>query len=148
MSTMIFVNLPASDLDRSRAFYTALGCTINPLFTDENAICVVWSDDIFFMVLRREYFATFTDKQIVDPATSAQTSLGFSRTSRADVDAVVAAGAAAGGTELGDPKEHGFMYQRSIADPDGNALEFLYMEPEAAERGPDSYMEEQGGGDA
>lgn len=146
--TMIFVNLPTGDLDRSRAFYTALGCSINPLFTDENAACIVWSDDIYFMVLRREYFATFTDKEIADPATTAQTLIGFSRDSRADVDAIVEAGLAAGGSLPRPTQDYGFMYQRSIADPDGNIIEFLYMEPEAAERGPDAYLEEQGGTDA
>lgn len=146
--TMIFVNLPSSDLDRSKAFYVALGCAINPLFTDENAACVVWSDDIFFMVLQRDYFATFTDKQVVDPATSAQTLISFSRDSRAEVDRVVEAGLAAGGAEGRDPQDYGFMYQRSLTDPDGNIVEFVYMEPGAAERGPDAYMEEQGGSDA
>lgn len=146
--TMIFVNLPTSDLDRSRAFYTALGCSINPLFTDENAACVVWSDDIAFMVLRREYFATFTDKEVVDPATSAQTLIAFSRESREEVDAVAAAALRHGGREARDPQDYGFMYSRSLEDPDGNIIEFVYMEPEAAERGPDAYLEEQGGTDA
>lgn len=146
--TMVFINLPASDLNRSRAFYTALGGTINPLFSDENAICVVWSDQIHFMVLRREYFATFTDKEIVDPATSAQTLIGLSCDSRAEVDAAARAGLASGGTEPKSAQDYGFMYSRTLADPDGNVVEFVYMEPEAAERGPDAYMEEQGGGDS
>ena len=145
--TMIFVNLPTSDLDRSRAFYTALGCTINPLFTDENTACIVWSDEIYFLVLTREYFATFTDKPIVDPAAAAQVSIGFSRDSREAVDAIVAKGLAAGGSEAGDPHDYGFMYQRNLTDPDGNIIDFLYMEPQAAEHGPDAYMEEQGGTD-
>ena len=67
--TKVFVNLPTSDLDRSKAFYEALGFSINPLFTDENAACVVLGENIYFMVLTREYLATFTDKQIIDPAT-------------------------------------------------------------------------------
>lgn len=145
--TMIFVNLPTSDLDRSRHFYTAIGCTINPLFSDENAACIVWSDDVFFMVLRREYFATFTDKEIVDPSTHAQTSLAFSCESREEVDRILALGLAAGGTEPRDAQDLGFMYSRDLDDPDGNALGFVFMEPAAAEHGPDAYMEEQGGGD-
>jgi predicted enzyme related to lactoylglutathione lyase len=90
--TSIFVNIPTNDLDRSIAFYRALGCAINPNFTDENAACVVWSDDIFFMVLRREFFATFTDKPLGEPKEWAQVSLSFARDSRADVDAIVEAG--------------------------------------------------------
>lgn len=146
--TMIFVNLPTADLDRSTAFYTSLGCSVNPHFTDENAAALVWSTDIYFMVLRREYFATFTDKEIVDPASSLQAIVAFSRESREDVDSVVAAGLRHGGREARDPQDYGFMYSRSLEDPDGNIVEFVYMEPEAAERGPDAYMEEQGGTDA
>jgi len=145
MSTKVFVNLPTSDLERAKAFYTALGCEINPLFSDENAACVVWSDDIYFMVLTREYFGTFTDKQIVDAATAAQVLVAISRTSREDVDAVLAAGLAAGGTEPKDAQDYGFMYSRDLEDPDGNILEFLYMSDEAASQGPDAYLAEQAG---
>ena len=74
MSTSIFVNFPTTDLERAKAFYTSLGCEINPLFTDENAACIVWDENIYFMVLTKEYFATFTDKQIIDPKTHAQAS--------------------------------------------------------------------------
>nr|WP_201470780.1 VOC family protein [Microbacterium hydrocarbonoxydans] len=138
--TKVFVNLPTSDLERSKAFYTALGCAINPLFTDENAACVVWSDDVYFMVLTREYFATFTDKTVVDPKSAAQVLVAISRDSRDDVDAVLAAGLAAGGTEPKAPQDYGFMYSRDLEDSDGNVLEFMYMDPAAAEQGPDAYL--------
>ena len=97
--TSIFVNIPTTDLERSKAFYTALGAGINPLFTDENAACIVWDENVFFMVLTKEYFATFTDKQIIDPKTHAQARIALSRDSREDVDEVLAAGLADGGTE-------------------------------------------------
>jgi len=142
--TKVFVNLPTADLERSKAFYTALGCDINPLFTDENAACVVWSEDVFFMVLTREYFATFTDKSVVDPKTAAQVLVAISRDSRDEVDAVLDAGLAAGGTEPKDPQDYGFMYSRDLEDPDGNVLEFMYMDPAAAEQGPDAFLAEQG----
>ncbi len=145
---MIFINLPTADLARSREFYVALGCHINPLFSDDNAACVVWSDEVYFMVLTREYFATFTDKEIADPATTLQTLIAMSRDSRAEVDAIVDAGLAAGGTAPRPAQDYGFMYQRSLADPDGHVIEFSFMEPGAAEHGPDAYMEEQGGGDS
>lgn len=144
MSTKIFVNLPTADLERSKAFYTALGCDINPLFTDENAACIVWSDDVFFMVLTREYFGTFTDKQVVDAQSAAQVLVALSRDSRADVDDVLGKGLAAGGTEPRDAQDYGFMYSRDLEDPDGNVLEFLYMDPAAAEQGPETFMAEQG----
>jgi len=143
--TMIFVNVPSSDLERSKAFYTALGCTINPLFTDENAACVVWDENIYFMVLTREFFATFTDKAVADTATTAQALIAFTRDSRDEVDAVVSAGLAAGGVEPRPAQDVGFMYSRDLEDPDGNVLEFLYMDPHAAEVGPEAYAAENPG---
>ena len=144
MSTKVFVNLPTADLERSKAFYTALGCDINPLFTDENAACIVWSDDVFFMVLTREYFGTFTDKQVVDAKSAAQVLVALSRDSREDVDDVLTKGLAAGGAEPRDAQDYGFMYSRDLEDPDGNVLEFLFMDPAAAEQGPEAFMAEQG----
>jgi uncharacterized protein len=141
--TAIFVNLPTADLERSKAFYTALGADINPVFTDENAACIVWDDNVFFMVLTREYFATFTDKQITDPTTHAQVLIALSRDSREDVDKIIEAGVANGGTEPNEAKDYGFMYSRDLEDPDGNILEFLYMDPAAAEKGPELYLAEQ-----
>lgn len=141
--THIFVNIPTNDLERAKAFYTSLGAGINPLFTDENAACIVWDDNVFFMVLTKEYFATFTDKQIADPKTHAQTLIALSRESREDVDKIVEAGLANGGTEPTEPKDYGFMYSRDLEDPDGNGVEFVFMEPQAAEQGPGSYMAEQ-----
>lgn len=143
-ATSIFVNLPTTDLDRSKAFYEALGFSINPLFTDENAACVVLGDNIYFMVLTREYLGTFTDKQIIDPKTQAQVSIALSRESREDVDDVLAKGLAAGGSEPREAQDYGFMYSRDLDDPDGNNLSFLFMEPAAAEKGPEAYMAEQG----
>jgi uncharacterized protein len=140
--TSIFVNVPTSDLERSKAFYTALGAGINPLFTDENAACIVWDENFFFMVLTKEYFATFTDKQVIDPMTHAQTSIGLSRDSRDEVDSIVAAGLANGGSEPKPAQDYGFMYSRDLEDPDGNILGFLYMDPKAAEQGPEVYMAE------
>ena len=141
--THIFVNIPTNDLERAKAFYTALGCSLNPLFTDENAACVVWSDDIFFMVLTKEYFSTFTDKEFADPRTHAQVLLSISRDSREDVDRIVEAGAAHGGTAPGEPQDYGFMYGRDLIDPDGNGIQFMYMDPQAAAEGPEAYMAEQ-----
>ena len=140
--TSIFVNVPTTDLERSKAFYTALGAGINPLFTDENAACIVWDENVFFMVLTNEYFATFTDKDVVDPKTHAQVLIALSRESREDVDKVLAAGLANGGTEPKPVQDYGFMYSRDLEDPDGNILEFLYMDPEAAAKGPEVYMAE------
>lgn len=141
--TRIFVNIPTSDLPRAKDFYTALGAEINPLFTDDNAACIVWDESIYFMVLTREYFATFTDKDVADTATTAQVLIALSRESREDVDAVLSAGLTAGGSEPRDAQDYGFMYSRDLEDPDGNILEFLWMDPKAAEDGPEAFMAEQ-----
>lgn len=146
MPTQIFVNLPTSDLERSKAFYTSLGWEINPLFTDDNAACVVIDENIFFMVLTREHFATFTDKTIVDPHTQAQVSVAFSRESRAAVDEIMTKGLAAGGAEPRDAQDYGFMYSRDLDDPDGNNLSFLFMEQQASEQGPAAYLADQSQG--
>lgn len=145
MRTNIFVSYPTDDLERSTAFYTALGATINPLFTDDNAACLVWDENIFTMVLKREFFATFTDKQVGDAATTAQFQIAFSRDSREDVDAVIEAGLAAAGSEHGQVQDYGFMYARDLEDPDGNVVSFNYMVPEAVELGPQAYMATQQG---
>ena len=144
MGTSIFVNFSSSDLERSKAFYTALGCDINPNFTDDNAACIVWDENIYFMVLTKEYFSTFTDKTIIDAGTSAQVSIALSRDSREAVDAILEAGLAAGGSEPRPVQDYGFMYSRDLDDPDGNSLGFLYMDPVAAEKGPEAYLAEQG----
>lgn len=143
--TQIFVNLATNDLPRSKEFYTALGFSINPLFTDDNAACIVIDENIFFMVLTKEWFATFTDKVVADASTTAQALIAISRDSRDAVDTIVEAGLAKGGSEPRAVQDYGFMYSRDLEDPDGNILEFLFMEPQAAEQGPAVYLAENSG---
>ncbi|HEV2638668.1 MAG TPA: VOC family protein [Actinocrinis sp.] len=141
---MMFVSLPVTDLDRAKAFYSALGFTLNPLFTDHNAACVLVEEDHnAFMLLTREYFQTFTELPIGDPAVNPSVSTGIFFDSREEVDRVVAAGLAAGGREPRPATDYGFMYQRQLNDPDGNILEFGHMDPAAAQQGPDAYLNQQ-----
>ncbi|MCT2182192.1 VOC family protein [Brevibacterium casei] len=139
--TEIFVNLPTLDLERSKAFYSALGATIVPEFTDANAACVKWEDSIFFMILTKDYLQSFTDKPIIDPHASAQAMTALSRPSREDVDAMRTAVLESGGGENRPPQDHGFMYAISMTDPDGNIIEFMWMDPAAAEAGPEAFTE-------
>ena len=142
--TAMFVNLPVTDLERAKAFYTAIGFTINPLFTDHNAACVVVEEDhSYFMILVREYFQTFTDLPIGDPAVSPTVSTAIFLDSREAVDQAVTDGLAAGGTEPRPASDYGFMYQRQLSDPDGNLLEFGYMDASAAEQGPPAHADQQ-----
>jgi uncharacterized protein len=140
----MFVNLPVTDLERAKAFYTAVGFTINPLFTDHNAACVVVEDDhSYFMILVREFFQTFTDLPIGDPAVNPSVATAIMLPSREEVDKSVTEGIAAGGSEARPATDYGFMYQRQLTDPDGNILEFGYMDPVAAEQGPEAFANQQ-----
>jgi predicted lactoylglutathione lyase len=142
--TAMFVNLPVTDLDRAKAFYTAIGFTINPLFTDHNAACVVVEEDhSAFMLLVREFFQTFTDLPIGDPTTAPTVATAIFLDGREAVDKAVAAGLAAGGSEAHPAADYGFMYQRQLTDPDGNILEFGWMDPVAAAQGPEAFASQQ-----
>ena len=143
--TAMFVNLPVTDLERAKAFYTAIGFSINPLFTDHNAACVVVEEDhSYFMILVREYFQTFTDLPLGDPAVNPSVAVAIFVDDRQAVDKAMAAGLAAGGSEAQAPSDYGFMYQRQLTDPDGNLLEFGYMDPVAAAQGPEAFAQQQG----
>jgi predicted lactoylglutathione lyase len=142
--TAMFVNLPVTDLERAKAFYTAIGGTINPQFSDHNAACIVVEDGHnYFMLLVREFFQTFTDLPIGDPRTSPSVSTALFLDSREAVDATVADGLAAGGSEPRPASDYGFMYQRQLTDPDGNIIELGWMDPVAAEQGPEAFAAQQ-----
>jgi predicted lactoylglutathione lyase len=140
----MFVNLPVNDLERSKAFYEAIGFSINPAFTDHNAACVVVEDDHnYFMILVREYFQTFTELPIGDPKVNPSASVAIFLESREEVDRAVLAGVAAGGSQPREATDYGFMYQRPLDDPDGNSLEFGWMDPVAAAQGPEAFADQQ-----
>ena len=141
---MMFVNLPVTDLERAKAFYTALGFTINPLFSDHNAACVVVEEGHnYFMILVRDFFQTFSDRPIGDPSVTVSVATAIFLDSREAVDKTMADGLAAGGVEERPASDYGFMYQRQLADPDGNILEFGWMDPAAAEQGPEAFASQQ-----
>ena len=140
----MFVNLPVTDLERAKAFSTALGFTINPAFTDHNAACIVVEPDhSYFMILVREFFQTFTTLPIGDPAVNPTVATAIFLDSREAVDTSITAGLAAGGTEPHPASDYGFMYQRTLTDPDGNIIEFGWMDPVAAEQGPEAFLSQQ-----
>ena len=129
MAKQIFVNLPVRDLQKSRAFYEALGAVNNPQFTDATAACMVLSDTIYVMLLTHEKWATFTTKPITDTRQSAQFALALSVDDRQAVDALVEAATAKGGkADVNPPQDLGFMYQRSVEDPDGHLWEPFFMD--------------------
>ncbi|ALE75696.1 Glyoxalase family protein [Pseudonocardia sp. Ae168_Ps1] len=134
MPNMIFVNLPASDLDASKAFYAALGFTLNEQFSDEQTASFVISDAIVAMVMTEKRFAEFTKQSsVADAGTAREVINALGAESREEVDRIADAGLAAGGTQGGETQDHGFMYGRSVDDPDGHRWEFVWMDPSAME---------------
>ena len=137
MPQMIFVNLPVTDLEKSKAFYEAVGAANNPAFTDETAACMVVEEgSIHVMLLTHEKWATFTSKTIPDARTHAQVLLCVSAGSREEVDGQVDKAVKAGGKADPTPtQDFGFMYGRSFEDPDGHIWEVMWMDPTAIPTG-------------
>lgn len=136
MPKMIFVNLPVADVAASTAFYEAIGFRKNARFSNDQGAAMVWSDAIHIMLLARPFFATFTEKTIVDAATSTTGHYALSFDSREEVDAITQAAVEAGGRELHEPQDMGFMYSRAFQDPDGHGFGPFWMDPAAAQDGP------------
>ena len=135
MATQIFVNLPVKNLKKSIDFFTKLGFTFNPQFTDETATCMIVSEDIFVMLLTEEKFKTFTPKEICDAKKSTEVLVSLSSESRQKVDETVGKAVAAGGTTYNQPQDHGFMYGHGFQDLDGHIWELIYMAPSAGSQG-------------
>ena len=129
MTKMIFVSLPVKDLKASTAFYKALGFDQNTKFSDETSACMVWSEAIQVMLLSLAKWRTFTDMPL-PPAGTANLMLSLSMDSRGAVDAMNKAAAAHGGrADVNPVQEHGFMYGRDLADPDGHLWGPFWMDP-------------------
>ena len=138
MTKKIFVNFPVADLPRAMKFYGALGFINEPKFSKEDGACMVISETIYVMLLTHAKWRTFTTRPIPDSGSS-EVALALNVNDRAEVDALVDAGAANGGTaDVNPPEDHGFMYQRTIADPDGHIWEPFWMDAAMAEAGPPS----------
>jgi len=130
----IFVNLPVSNLDRSVEFFSKLGFRFNQQFTNENATCMIVSEEAYVMLLVNSFFQTFTQRRIADTATFTEGIFALSADSREEVDAIMKTALANGGSKALDPKDHGFMYQCSFYDPDGHHWEVFWMDPAAMQQ--------------
>ncbi|MEW2553716.1 VOC family protein [Streptomyces zhihengii] len=131
MSQMIFLNLPVKDLETSKSFWTKLGYSFNPQFTDENAACLVISDTIFAMLLTEQRFKDFTKKDITDATVSTEAIFALSAENREAVDTLVDGALAAGGSPSGETQDFGFMYGRAFQDVDHHNWEVMWMDVEA-----------------
>jgi len=134
MAREIYVNFPVKDLNQSIAFFTALGFSFEPKYTDENATCMIVADNIFVMLLIESFFQTFTKRRICDATAYTEVLVCLSCDSRARVDELAAKAAAAGGKIPRQPQDHGFMYGHGFEDLDGHIWELIYMEPSAQDQ--------------
>ena len=138
MATKIFVNLAIKDLDKSKKFFTDIGFTINPQFSNEKAACIVISEHISAMILKEEFFKTFIPKtEISDATKSTEVLVALSADSKEEVNELADKALAAGATQLRDPDDLGFMYSRSFQDLDGHIWEVFWMDMNAAPPTPE-----------
>ena len=136
MATDTFVNVPVKDLRRATEFYTALGFSFDPQFTDENATRMIVSDDTSVMLAVEPFFKSFIEPQdIADTSRSREVVLGLSAESKEQVDDLAEKAIAAGAEALGEPEDDGFMYMRGFRDLDGHQWSFIYMDMSAIPQG-------------
>jgi uncharacterized protein len=127
MATKIFVNLPVKDLTKTMEFFTKLGFTFNPQFTNENAACMIVGEDIFIMLLIEKFFGTFTKKGICNTTKDTEVIVALSAENREKVDQMINKVIEAGGRESREPQDYGWMYGRSFQDIDGHLWEIIHM---------------------
>ncbi|MBC7384247.1 MAG: VOC family protein [Bacteroidia bacterium] len=128
MAKKIFINLPVADLQKAMTFYTAIGFTNNPQFTDETAGCMILTEEIYVMLLTHSKFSEFTKKEISNTKLTASVINCISVDSKEEVNAMLENCLKAGGQEPFEPKDYGFMQQRSFEDLDGHLWEVVYMD--------------------
>ena len=134
MARRIFVNLPVDDLQKSIDFWTRLGFEFNPQFTNDQAACMVIADDNSVMLLTRDFFKSFTKKEVADARTQTEVITALSADSKEGVDELADQALAAGGQPANEPMEDGPMYGRSFQDPDGHLWEVIWMDPSALQQ--------------
>ncbi|MEI4263369.1 VOC family protein [Roseovarius sp. D0-M9] len=136
MPRMIFVNLPVADVATATAFYEAIGFEKNEAFSNAQASAMVWSDTIHVMLLDHDFYATFTDKRIIDARTESGVLMCLSFDEREAVDDIHRKAVAAGGREMRAIEDQGVMYGGAFDDPDGHGWETLWMDVNAATGSP------------
>lgn len=131
MNSQTFINLPVKDLKKTVDFFTHLGYTFNPQFTDENATCMIINDNTFVMLLVEPFFQTFIKKGISDASKTAEVILSFSAENRDKVDEMIRKAKEKGATTPMDSQDHGWMYQHGFQDLDGHLWEYAYIDVSA-----------------
>jgi predicted lactoylglutathione lyase len=131
MHKQIYVNLAVDNVERSKAFFTALGFSVEPRFSNDQAVSLILGENIYAMLLVKEMFKGFTPKPLADAKETTEVLVCLSCESRAEVDSLVAKALAAGGAAPRAPQDHGFMYGHAFEDLDGHIWELAYMDPNA-----------------
>ncbi|WP_421376489.1 VOC family protein [Paraburkholderia sp. DD10] len=135
MHKQIYVNLAVDNLERSKAFFSAIGFSFEPRFTNDQAACLILGENLYAMLLVKALFKSFTHKALCHPKESTEVLVGLSCERRGEVDALVARALAAGGTAPRAPQDYGFMYGHGFEDIDGHVWELIYMDPNAQAAG-------------
>ena len=128
MEKQIFINLAVKDLQKSMDFYTALGFTNNPQFSDEAGKCMVWCKNISVMLLTHDKFRNFATKPIADTKNNLAALYSLAMENLEAVNETMRDGLKAGGIEPSEMKDYGFMQQRTIEDFDGHTWEIFFMD--------------------
>ncbi|HEX7484132.1 MAG TPA: VOC family protein [Candidatus Saccharimonadales bacterium] len=127
----LFINLPVKDLDASVDFFTKLGFSFNPQYTDEKGTCMIVGDGAFVMLLTEPFFSQFTKKELVSAEVATETIIAISADSKQAVDTMVDSALEAGGHASNETSDQGFMYTRSFQDLDHHLWEVIYMDENA-----------------
>jgi predicted lactoylglutathione lyase len=135
MKTKIFVNLGTKNLEKAKEFFTGLGFSINPDYTDKNNACVVIDENIFVMIIEEKFFRKFTKKEIIDAHKLSETAVCLSCDSQVDVDEMTEKALSLGATEniVPELQADDSMYGRSFNDLDGHIWELMWMAPKEVE---------------
>lgn len=124
----VFINLAVKDVQKSMDFYTQIGFTLNPQFSDEQSKCMVWSEAIYVMIMSYEKLKTFLNKPIADTKSTIASWYALSVESLEKLNELVENGLKAGGGEPVPMKDYGFMQLRNIEDLDGHTWEIFFMD--------------------
>lgn len=124
----IFINLPVKNVNASMEFYKQLGFTVNPLFTFDDQICMVWTNQIYVMLQTLEMSKTNENKNIVDLKKNRIATFTLPVESLDKVNQIMEKGLKAGGTEPTKLIDEGFMQLRNIEDLDGHNWGILFLD--------------------
>jgi predicted lactoylglutathione lyase len=132
MNKQIIINLPVKDLDKSKTFFSALGYSFNPQFSNESAAMMVIADgSIYAMLTTQGFFKTLIDKPVVQAKEANEVVLCLSCESRDELDSLIGKAVAAGGRTPHPPQDHGFMYDQGFEDLDGHLWNLVWTAPQA-----------------